>query len=462
MLATLRRVFAFSSPGVAIIALLAAASAAALVFLPDTPREPTQFWIFAKQHQAVYRDLLTRWNREHPTMRVEMSLVNGSVMDQRMLSGFLTGTPVADVMEVERSIAGRAFTGPIEDVGFVDLTERLKSEGLLDQINRPSLSPWTSRGHIFGIPHDVHPVMLMYRADLVEAAGIDVRQIETWDDYFRVMRPLMQDLDGDGRVDRFLLSYSATDPYGTEVLMLQAGGAIFDDAERPCFDRPGNAAILARLATWSTGRHRVTRYADYNTASGQQVIVDGLVVGLLAPDWLAGTFKQQIPGLTGKLRLMPLPAWRRGARRTSVFGGTMLGLAKVSRTPQANWEFAKAIYLSREMATALYRATCIISPFKANWSDPAYDEPDPYFGGQPVGRLYVGLAPDVPARTSSPFNMLATRRLANCMTALVAYADANGLDEPAALEPEAQRLLLAAQRDFSALVARNVFLSSHP
>ena len=462
MPARLRRLLTFGSPGVALIALLAAAAALILWLVPVAPREPTQFWIFAKQHQAVYRDLLVRWNRAHPGGRVEMSLVNGAVLDQRLLSGFLTGTPVADVMEVERSIAGRAFTGPIADVGFVDLTERLQAEGLLDGINRPSLSPWTSRGHIFGIPHDVHPVMLMYRADLVEAAGIDVRQIETWDDYFRVMAPLRQDLDGDGRVDRDLLNYSAADPYGTEVLLLQAGGAIFDAAERPCFDRPGNAAILARLATWLTGSHRVSRFADINTASGQQLIVDGLVVGVMAPDWLAGTFKQQIPGLAGKVRLMPLPAWQRGGRRTSVFGGTMLALAKTSRTPEVNWEFAKAIYLSREMATALYRSTCIISPFKANWSDPAYDEPDPYFRGQPVGRLYVGLAPHVPERTSSPFNMLATRRLATCLTALVAYAEDRRVDEPAALEAEAQRQLAAAQREFTALIARNVFLSAPP
>ncbi len=462
MLAPVRRFLELFSPGVSLTALLLAGSAALLVFQRDAPRERTQFWIFAKQHQAVYTELLKRWNRDHPEMRVEMTLVSGAVMDQRMMSGFLTGTPVADVMEVERSIAGRAFTGPIADVGFVDLTERLQREGLLDVINRPSLSPWTSRGHIFGIPHDVHPTMLMYRADLVEAAGIDVTRIETWDDYFRVMRPLMQDLDGDGRIDRYLLNYSEIDPHGTEILMLQAGGAIFDANERPCFDRPENARILARLATWSTGPHRVTRFTDINTASGQQMIVDGLVVGVIMPDWMAGTFKQQIPGLAGKVRLMPLPAWEHGGRRTSVLGGTMLGLAKVSRTPDANWEFAKAIYLSREMSTALFRATCIISPFKANWSDPAYDEPDPYFRGQPVGRLYVGLAPDVPLRTSSPFNMTAIRRLANCMTSLVAYADAHREYDPAALEPEARRLLAAAQREMVTLVDRNVFLADQP
>ena len=94
----------------------------------------------------------------------------------------------------------------IEDVGFVDLTERLESEGLLETINRPSFAPWTSRGRIYGIPHDVHPMLLCYRADIIEGAGIDMSKIETWEDFARELRPLMHDLDGDGRPDRFLLA----------------------------------------------------------------------------------------------------------------------------------------------------------------------------------------------------------------------------------------------------------------
>ena len=461
---SLRRVLGLFSPGVWVVAALALGSSVALAFLPSLLREPIQYWIFAKQHGAIYRDLITRWNRERPAaMRVELSLINLPVIEQRMLSGFLSGTPVASVIEVERSIAGRAFTGPLEDVGFVDLTDRLKTEGLLEKINPPSLSPWTSRGRIFGIPHDVHPVMLAYRADLVEAAGLDMSTIETWDDFFRVLRPLQRDLDGDGRIDRYLLSTTCNDPGTTEVLLLQAGGAIFTPDERVTFDTPANARILARLVPWYAGPQRMCRWADFNSASGQQMFVDGLVVAFLTPDWLAGTFKQQLPGLAGKLKLMPLPAFERGGRRTSAFGGTMLGLVKASRTPAADWEFAKALYLSREMSDALFRSTCIISPFKSNWVDnPAYAAPDPYFCGQPVGNLYVALAPDVPARTSSPYNTLATRRLSNCLSTLVEYAEKKNTFDPALLEPEARRLLAEAQRDFSALVGRNVFLTAQP
>lgn len=146
----------------------------------------------------MYQPVIAQWN-EHHSPPVNLFLLSSNALARRMMSGFLSQTPVADMIEVERSLVGRAFAGPLEDVGFVDLTERIHREGLYDEMNEPSFSPWSSRGHIFGLPHDVHPMMLVYRADIVEAAGIDVSKIETWDDFSRLMRPLMNDLDREGQ-----------------------------------------------------------------------------------------------------------------------------------------------------------------------------------------------------------------------------------------------------------------------
>jgi arabinosaccharide transport system substrate-binding protein len=102
-------------------------------------------------------------------------------------------------MEIERRIASRAFAGPLDGVGFLDLTDRIKAEGLDQKINASSFTPWSTRGRIFGLPHDVHPVMLGYRADMVEAAGIDVSKIETWEDFITVLSPLLYDANGNRR-----------------------------------------------------------------------------------------------------------------------------------------------------------------------------------------------------------------------------------------------------------------------
>jgi arabinosaccharide transport system substrate-binding protein len=143
------------------------------------------------------------------------------------MSGFLSNTPLADMMEIERSQIGQFFSGPVNDIGFTDLTDRLHKEGLDTALNEPSFGPWTSRGRVYGLPHDVHSIMLAYRADLVEAAGIDITQIETWDDFARVMKPMIQDFDGDGQPDRYLLNLWYTNPDSVEMMLLQARGNFF-------------------------------------------------------------------------------------------------------------------------------------------------------------------------------------------------------------------------------------------
>ncbi len=463
MLRFARRLTSVTSPGVWVILAIALISSVVVAIWPVPPNTATKFWIFAKQHEPIYKEVLAHWNRDHPSEPVQLQILSVPVMEQRMMSGFLSNTPVADLLEVERSIAGRAFTGPIDRVGFVDLSARIKEEELLEQVNAPSFSPWTSRGHIFGLPHDVHPVMLLYRADIVEAAGIDVTQIETWDDFFRVMRPLIRRSDSGDRIDRYLLNISPATQNATEIMLLQAGGGTFDAQEQVMVNSSINAEVLARLVTWYAGPNRVSSYADVAlSASGQQVFVDGGVIFVIAPDWVSGRLKQSVPALAGKVKVMPLPAWKHGGRRTSVWGGTMLGIAKTSLRQKADWEFAKYVYFSAEVAAALFRTTGIVTPIKRHWSLPIFDEPDPFFRGQAIGREYLKLAPSVPPRTSSPYAVQALIEVNNCLVQLVSYADRTGQYDVAALLPEAQRLLDGAQRTMQAKLARNVFLSPAP
>ena len=453
-----RRAALLLSPGVLAIALVGVISGVALLCQSTPPRARHVFWLTARAHRIVYEPILAEWNLAHPQDTVSMLLLDGPAMERRMLSGVLADTPMADLLEMERPIAARAFTGPLEDVGFTDLTERLRAEGLLETINATSFSPWTSRGRIFGLPHDVHPVLLAYRADLVEAAGIDVSQIETWADFTRVLRPLMTDLDGNRVPDRYLINFWPSNPYLPETLLLQAGGQFFDAENMPVLNSEVNARTVAELAVWLTGPHRIAIDAPEFNAAGNRLRLNGTVVATIMPDWIAGAWKADLPGLKGRIKLMPLPAWQRGGRRTSVTGGTMLGIPKSTTDFEAAWSFAKHLYFSPELAERFYRASSIITPVKTLWSLPVYDEPDPYFSGQPAGRLFIEQAAHVPARTSSPYNHVAVQELGNILFALKHHAESRQQFTAAELLPEAQRLLNDAQGRIESQLQRNAFL----
>lgn len=446
-----------------VVGLAVLSTLAVFLWRPESDHGRT-FWLFAEAHRRMYEPLIDDWNAHAETdpgrVRIDVRLLSLPALERRMLSSFFARTASADLMEVERKVAGRAFTGPLESVGFVDLTERLEREGVLGMVNPPSLSPWTSRGHVFGLPHDVHPVLLAYRADLVEGAGIDVSTIETWDDFARVLSPLME-RDSGGTPKRYLINMWESNADHIEVLLLQAGGGFFDAALNVTIDSESNARVLATVAGWCAGPGRIAADAPNFSLSGNQLKADGFVVCSFMPDWMCDIWKHEIPSLSGKVKLMPLPAWERGGRRTSVWGGTMLGIPKTAPRDGEDleklWAFAKHLYLSDELARELWRRGGIVTPVKAHWSDPVFDEPSEYFSGQPVGRRYIEMAPHIPERSSSPYNTPAMQRVQRALVDLTDEMRASGGMSAERAVARAHVHLKSAHQQVAALIGRNVF-----
>lgn len=442
------------SKGVWIILALAVCSAVVVLSRPSPPRGDIEMWTFARPHADLYRPQIAAWNQTPGNPSVDLRLLSLAAVEHRMLAGFYAGLETADLIEVERSIAGRAFTGPVESVGFADLTDRLRDEGLLDRINPPSLAPWTSRGRIFGLPHDVHPVMLGYRADILDGLGIDPTQARTWDDFARIMAPVLEDRDGDGSPDHYPLAFWPSDLDKLELLLLQGDARLFDDDGSPVIQSDQNAALLAKMVSWCVGPAPTAAEVPDFSASGNAMKVQGRALCYFMPDWMCDVWNKELPTLSGKIRLMPLPAWDEGGRHTSVWGGTMLAIPKTARDPEEAWRFAKHLYVSRDLARELYREGDIVTPVTAYWDDPVFDEPDPYFQGQAKGRMYIGLAPSVPPRSASPYVRRAMERIADAGLRLLDHARATGTFDPDALRPRAFELLGEAQREIERQMAR--------
>ncbi|MEZ5275720.1 MAG: extracellular solute-binding protein [Opitutaceae bacterium] len=446
------------SAGFIVIAVLAVVSTLIVLNRKGTEIEGMEFWVFADLHYNLYKPVTDHW-RETGEENVTVLLLEGQALERRMMSSFFTGTPIADLLEVHTGIAKKAWRGPIEAVGFTDLTDILHETGLYEMFNEPSFSGWTAQGHIFGLPHDVHPVLLTYRSDIVEAAGINVDELDTWDKFMEAMRPLVKDLNGDGRPDQFVLEMPETNGGIIVPLIMQAGGDLFDTEGNITVDTELNARVLSKFAVWAAaGPGKLSADKTLNDGPGRKLQMDGYVLAWLTPDWRAGSEKAYMEVLSGKLKLMPLPAWEEGGRRTTVMGGTMIGIPKSNPHPDDALRVAVKLYSDREIARGLFRIANIISPVKTIWDDPIYDQPDPFYSNQPNGRLFVNQAPNVPIRSSSPFLELATDEVGIAFSRLIQHAGNAGITDPEALIPEAHRLLKIAHENVARQVDRDVFL----
>jgi arabinosaccharide transport system substrate-binding protein len=382
----------------------------------------------ARLHADIYRNRIPEFEKRYG-VKVDIQEVEINAMRRKLQAAFLAGTEVPDLVEVPDNLANYT-NGPLKDIGFLDLTDWVKEKGFDQSFVASRFSLYTTRGRIFALPHDVHPVMLAYRADIVEdQLGFDMTQIQTWDDFVAMGRRITKDLDGDGTVDRYALELSTERRAAhLQILMSQRGDNLFNAQGEVAFDNDSVADLLVWYVTQLRGPQRIAyNFGESSTAQPLwRAMTDGLVLFYFMPDWRTRQAEQWASGLTGKMKLMPLPAWKPGGIRTSTWGSTGLGIPKRGRNPELAKKLAEFLYIEINDGGAAWAGLHILPPVKANWREPEFEKPSALFRGQPYMKLYAELAPQVPAVWVTPFQAKAENALNQAFQACDTFFRTNG------------------------------------
>jgi arabinosaccharide transport system substrate-binding protein len=406
--------------------------------------------VHTEAHFEAYQRALPQFEREHG-VKVQLQFTNWGSLQTRLQNAVLAGTETPDLAEVFEGSLGFFTRGPIEDFGLMDLTDRLHADGLYDRMVESRFSLWSARGRIYALPHDVHPVMLAYRKDLMEKLGIDVSQLDTWDKFVAVGQRVSRDENGDGIIDRYMIDLRYDGNWGLDTLMLQRGGGFFDPQGNVAFATEDTAQLIHWYILQSRGPHKI----GYDCGWGQSVakaMMDGLVLFQWTPDWRSKVFEDEVPQLKGKMALMPLPAWTPGGRRTSVWGGSGLMIMKRTKNPELAWELAKFLYTRQDELGKRFAAMNILPMLKDSWHLPEIAAPNPYYSGQAIGTAYADLAPSTPPLYSSPVDAVARTKLDEAYNQSAAYYDAHG---EAGLDDEIRRQLARVAADVRRLAERD-------
>jgi arabinosaccharide transport system substrate-binding protein len=417
-------------------------------------RSELVFATFTKPHFESYARALPEFERRHG-IKVTLELVNQRSLETRLQNAMLAGADVPDLVEIEQDQIGFFIKGALSDIRLLDLTERIEQRKLRQAMVESRFSLWSTRGHTFALPHDVHPVMLGYRADLIAQLGIDVDQLKTWDDFVKMGQRVTRDTNGDGVPDRYAIDLPQGGFWGLSTLLLQRGVGLFDAAGQLAFNTP----ITVDTIVWYIHQTRGSRRIAYECGWGQSLakaMEDGLALFFIMPDWRTRVTEQEEPSLAGKMKLMPLPAWEQGGRRTSTWGGTGLTITKSSKHPELAWELAQFLYLNKSELGPRFAATNVLPPFKDAWDLPEFSRPNPFFSGQPLGAMYAQLAPETPPVWATPYSRLADERVNEAYLRAARYFDAHGDD---GLRGEIEHELAAAGDYISLIMKRNVLAS---
>lgn len=480
---------------VLLLCAVAVVAGAAIFVRPSPGRSDLELWTFAEHHQRLYAKLQSSpadpdiGPRTGELSRADLSsaafrLIPNNALNVRLVSLFMAdrrGADLPDVVEIGQEALGRYLGPPADQVGFLPLNDFLATTGertidsadapgisgqtarlvtddkiyvhdgkrwsadakrasadhWIDRVARRRFDPYTKAGRIFGLPQDVHPVTLTYRADLFAEAGVELelptpgKTYVTWPDFRDRCLRFQTYWRARGKADRWAMDLFSANANVLSALLLQRGANLIEPDGRVRLTDPVVADTLLFYAGLVAGNGRVSADA---TAAGvgrlRQDLEAGVVCALVTPDWRLADLRASAPSLAGKLRMTRLPKFADADAPTTTWSGTMIAIPRHARDPGKSWKLIETLYLSRAGMTAQVADLGILPAVSDFWSSPVVSRPDPMFAdGQPVNALYASLADRIPAQHITPDTAYATSALGYVLTQAVgAIRDGNDVE----------------------------------
>lgn len=331
---------------------------------------------------VIIKAAIPQWQHLHPDVDIEV--VSRQYVDHHtaMTTALSTSTYLPDVMALESDYVGRfAQGGGLEDLSQAPyLVGRFRARFVAyayDQaINR--------RGAVVAVPTDIGPGTLLYRADLVDKAGLRAADLTaSWESY----------VDAGERIKSATGAYLIANARTIKDILIRseigAGeGLYFDHDSRvlvtsPRFER---AFALARRVRRNNLDARVRAWSN-EWAEGFK---RGMLATVMSGAWMSGQLATWIaPDTRGHWRAAQLPD------ETFVsYGGTFYALPR--QAPAANrqlaWEFVQLLTLNRELQFAAFKSQDSFPALLETFDDPFFEQSIPFLGGQRARLLWRAAA----------------------------------------------------------------------
>jgi len=335
----------------------------------EGPVEPTEieFWTFQDLHIEFYEKMAEKWNQENPDRPIKFIPTNYPFADMhnKLLIALQSGTGAPDLVDIEIGKYANFLKG---DIQLVPLNDIIEPE--LNNIVKARVDIYSKDGNYYGICFHVGAAIMYYNTELCEQAGIDWKNIKTWDEYYEAGKKFKEAMP-----DKYWYSVESSDIWHMWPMLSSQGGDMLDKDGKPSINSPqmikaleyNRKSLDEKIAIIAPGNnhHAEEFYAFMN---------DGNIASISMPMWYMDRFTDHMPDLSGKMALAPLPVWEVGQPRSVGMGGTGTSVTKQAENPELVKEFLAFAKLSREGNIEIWN-TLGFDPIRTEvWSLPEMTE----------------------------------------------------------------------------------------
>lgn len=355
---------------------------------PAPKKAPERFYFWTWGDYRFFEDAYKRMQADYPQYaqtRWENLQTKGGEHMQRLLVGWAAGDwkNLPDVAELSSgSIPEMSDAGVL-----LDLTELIAPHE--KNLGQSTLQGVTRKGRVWACPWMAECAMIWYRNDVFEMAGVNVDDIETWDDFTLAGQQVTQYDYPDGK-KRYMVGMPSSGRVGSGFRQMvgQQGGAYMDpesgetlvgqdDRIRRAFETIvgfEKAGMVLRIEEWEPPWYAALQ--------------EGVIAAYISANWMDQIIQLQMPDTKGMWRAMALPAFDKGGNRYTLSGiGTVVAINKPGLDKDLAWAFMEHSFFNDTVPVELDKVWKLTPAYLPALRNPFYQEASDFYGGQNTKQL---------------------------------------------------------------------------
>jgi len=297
-------------------------------------------WTFQELHLQFYKEMLAEYNAQTkgPKLDIDMQCYPYEDMHNKLTIALQTGEGAPDISDIEVNMFANYLKG---DIQLADMNEYV--EPLKDKLVMQRLDNYARDGKYYGIDHHIGACVVFYNTEILEAAGVNYKDIKTWDDFAAAGKVVLE------KTGKPMTTWEVKDTWSIYPLVSQHGGDWLDADNNVHMDDPVVVSTLqfmsdmldagTAVAAPGGGHHEEEYYGWMNAGNCASVIM---------PFWYTARFTNYMPDLAGKIKVAPMPTWTDGGYKTAQMGGTGTAVIKTSKNLELAKDFLAYATLSYE------------------------------------------------------------------------------------------------------------------
>jgi lactose/L-arabinose transport system substrate-binding protein len=340
--------------------------------------------------------VIAGFNAQYPDVTVNVEdLGNQQVFDRTLAGCAAGGSGLPDVLSIENHEA-EIFWAQFPDC-FTDLKELGYTDEIASQFPEFKRTELEVDGKAYAMPWDSGPVVMFYRRDFYENAGVDPESIQSWDDFIAAGQQIMEanpgvvmtqaDLNGDTEWFRMIANE-------------QGCGYYSDDGQSITANQPACVAAMDTV--------KKIYDAGLMTAAGWDEKIQsnnaGTVASQLYGAWYEGTIRSTAPeDQAGKWGVYLMPSIEADGPRAANLGGSSLAIPSNSENQEAAWAYVNYALGTNEGQVTMLREYGLVPSLLTALEDPFVEQELPFWGGQQVWQLVLGTLEEIEPIRGTPF-----------------------------------------------------------